>query len=198
MKMNRGMILSIGLVLLLSCSDSIGKKTEEIARANKALGSSYTAEQKINENNLYSWKFDSLLCKNKFEEALKESEKMLEKDPSMEDLCFIIGVLNEKLGNLSEAQILFKKSIDIYNTRLENSKKPIDYFGNKLNLAVSKLLYGDNSYLEDLNELKQYEDYWKNIVYYNFETITKEELINELLDRDSSAVYYYRDKYFDR
>jgi len=121
-----------------------------------------------------------IYLKNKeYEKALFESEMVVKKKPDSAEGWFLAGLLNEHLGNKEKAMSYYEKSIGLYSGRIKNAEIEGEINDGKLNRALSKKFLGDNSYIEDFEELGKIEDYAELVK--EFKTKSKEELMNEFI-----------------
>ena len=127
----------------------------------------------------HSNKIEIYLGLKDYKKALYESEMVIKKKPDLAEGWFFAGLLNEHQGNNKKAMINYKKSIQIFTDRINNPEKQKDINANKLNRALSKKFIGDESFIEDFNELKKVEDY--AFLVNQFKDKTNEEIMNELI-----------------
>ena len=125
-------------------------------------------------------KIDIYLLRNEYQEALYESEMVIKKKPDLAEGWFYSGVINEHQDNIDKAKKYYKKSIEVYKSRMKNSKKGEDITANKLNLALAKKFIGDSSYVNEFEELREIGNY-----SYLIDSIInkpRKKIINELIN----------------
>jgi len=127
----------------------------------------------------HSNKIGIYLGMQEYDQALYESEMVIKKKTDLAEGWFFAGLLNEHQGNDKKAMTYYKKSIQIFIERINNPDKQKDINTNKLNCALSKKFIGDESYIEDFNELKKIDDY--AFLVDQFKNKTKEEIMKELI-----------------
>lgn len=115
------------------------------------------------------------LDRKDYKKALIESELAITKNPELAEGWFFTGILNEHQGNDIRATYCYEKSIQIFTNRINNPDKQDDVNANKLNRALSKKFLGDESFIEDLNELRKDKDYIDLV--HEIENKTKQELM---------------------
>jgi len=127
----------------------------------------------------HSNKIGIYLGMKEYDKALYESEMVIKKKPDLAEGWFFAGLLNEHQGNDKKAMTNYRKSIQIFTDRINNPDKQKDINANKLNRALSKKFVGDQSFIEDFNELRKIEEY--AFLVDQFKDKSKEEIMNELI-----------------
>jgi len=115
-----------------------------------------------------------------YDKALLESELVIKKKPDLAEGWFFSGLLNEKQGNIDKSITYYKKSIEIFTNRINNSEKENDINANKLNRALSKKFIDDKSYIEDFQDLKKFKNY--DFFVNNFMNKSKKDIMNNFLN----------------
>ncbi|WP_215225217.1 tetratricopeptide repeat protein [Echinicola shivajiensis] len=115
-----------------------------------------------------------------FDKALYESEMVIKKIEDSPESWFLAGLLNEHQGNEEKALIYYKTSVQIFTDRIEDGGIKADINADKLNRALSKKFLGDQSYVEDFNELEKVDNY-KGLVE-QFKVKSREEILKDFFN----------------
>ncbi len=102
----------------------------------------------------HSGKATIYLQKKEYDKAFYETKMAVNKKPDLAEAIFMLGVFNEQNGDTIKGKQYYLKSIEIFNERIKNSDDKEVIKGNKLNRALSKKFLNDETYLDDLNDIK--------------------------------------------
>lgn len=188
----KNLVLIFILLGLISCKnnekESVQYLPDAIALNNKATELSQKFEQDSAlilydqaialDENYYMPHFNKVgiyIGMKSYSKALYESEMVIKKKPDLAEAWFLAGLLNEHLENDEKAMAYYKKSIQIFTERINDSGKENDINIDKLNRALSKKFMGDESYIEDFKELEN--DQNNKLLVDQFRDKTKEEIM---------------------
>lgn len=115
-----------------------------------------------------------------YNKALAEIELVVKKKPDFAQGWFLAGLLNEHQANDGKAMDYYNKSIQIYSESIRNPDEEKNLNANKLNRALSKKFTGDESYIEDFDELAEAEDL--SFIVGLFKDMTKQEVMDAFLN----------------
>lgn len=190
------LIVILAIIALISCENKEKQIPEYNARAIELNNKASIFLQNFKEDSAlilydeaikidksyylpHSNKATIYLRMKKYAKALYESEMVIEKRADLAEGWFFAGLLNEHQGNSEKAFAYYRKSIQIFSKRIENAESEEVMNMNKLNLALSKKFIGDDSYIEDLEELEKNESY--KLFASSFRNQTRQEIMDELI-----------------
>ena len=195
-KIMKYLITLLTLITLISCNNSqtpkynrkaidINNKATELSIRGEWSKALTMLDKAIELDSSYHTphinKVDIYLNMGKYDKALHESEMIITKKPDLAESWFFTGLLNECQGNKTRAITCYKESILLFTKRINNPDKQEDINANKLNRALSKMLIGDKSYINDFNELSKIDNY--SFMIEHLKAKTRKEIINELIRR---------------
>lgn len=115
-----------------------------------------------------------------FNKAIFELEIALEKKPDLAESWTALGALYDYKGQSEKANTSYKKSIDIFSKRIENSANSKLKFANQLNRALSYILMGQGELGKIELRLLKKEDP-NNLMVDTLLASTKKDIINLLI-----------------
>ncbi|MFB6320884.1 tetratricopeptide repeat protein [Saccharicrinis sp. FJH54] len=129
----------------------------------------------------YSYMTGVYISKKQYDKALKVSNKLIKIKPDLAEGWTLAGMLYDWQGDSIAAAKNYKKSIELFNDRINNPDEQKDLFANKLNRAISFILVGqDKKGKDDLEKLKaENPDY---LMIDEFIKMSKRDIIKQTID----------------
>lgn len=123
------------------------------------------------------------LSRKQFDRALQTSDKVVEMKPDLAEGWTFAGMLYDRQGDSLTAVKYYKKSIEIFDDRINNPGKKKDLYANRLNRSVSLILLGQES--EGKNELRKLKaENPDDLMIDEFLKISKQDYIRQLIDNE--------------
>jgi tetratricopeptide (TPR) repeat protein len=117
--------------------------------------------------------------KKEFDKALTEMEMAVKKRPDFTEGWNLVGMLNEKLGNIETAMKCYKKSLAIFDERIANPAKKEFLSVNRLNRAYLLILLGQEK--EGKEEMRKLKEEMPNFtVIDEFIKLNKQDYFNQI------------------
>lgn len=121
------------------------------------------------------------ISRKQFDKALEASNKIVEKEPELAEGWTFAGMLHDRLGDSLTAVDYYKKSIELYEKRIDNPNKQKDIVANRMNRAVSLILLGKET--EGKSELKKLiAENPDELRIDEFLKLSKRDIIRQLID----------------
>jgi len=131
----------------------------------------------------HSNKVNIYLFRKDYENALNESELVIEKKPDLAEGWTFTGMMYDFLGDTINAKLYYKQSIEIFNHRISNPDKKKDLESNRLNRAFSLILIGkEKEGKEKFKKLKS--EYPDNIMIDKFLKLNKQDYIRQVIGNE--------------
>ncbi|OPZ32262.1 MAG: Tetratricopeptide repeat protein [Bacteroidetes bacterium ADurb.BinA174] len=129
----------------------------------------------------YSNMAEIYLIRKQFDKALQASDKVVEIKPDLAEGWTFAGMLYDRQGDTLTAKKYYNKSIEIFDTRINNPEKKKDLTANRLNRAISLILLGQEAEGKDeLEKLKTENP--DDLKIDEFLKINKQDYIRQLID----------------
>lgn len=123
------------------------------------------------------------LKQNNIDNALMESELVIEKEPMFAEGWTMAGMLHEATGDSKKAFSYYQKSIEIFDNYIQDPEKSEQLAVNRVNRAFSLLLLEKKE--EAMNEMiKAKIDFPNEPLFGNMDSlfkITKKDILNQIL-----------------
>jgi Tfp pilus assembly protein PilF len=196
--MKQILILSIILITIFSCSVkkqkkdgeydpkavALNKKAMELMNQLKDDSALILFDEAIKADDSYylphANKVGIFISHGRYGTALAESEKAIKKNPDYAEGYTITGMLTEKQGDSIKAIEYYKKSIELFDLKINDPKNKERLTQLRLSRAVSMVLAGEVA--EAKKELANLQKENPNDpMIKNFQDINKKQFIEQLL-----------------
>ncbi len=130
---------------------------------------------------LYSNMTTLYLNKKQYDKALQASNKVIEIKPDLAEAWTFAGMLYDRMGDSLTAKQYYRKSIELYDERIDDPEKVKFLFANRLNRAFSLILLGNEKEGKDeMRKLKSENP--DNLTINDFLNLNKKEYIKQMID----------------
>lgn len=168
--MKRYLILGLILILTVSCQDKKPNyNPEAIELNNKACE---LMKNQMNDSALilldkatlidksyytaYGNKIEIYCQRKDYLKAIIELENQLKAKPDLAESWTLVGIIYDYQGDTIKAKNYYQESISLYDKRISNENNKENLISNKLNRAVSLILFGnENAGKDELKKLKE-------------------------------------------
>jgi tetratricopeptide (TPR) repeat protein len=128
----------------------------------------------------HSNKIQIYRSQKEYENAIKEANEIIQIRPEMGESYVMLGMLYDKTDQTDKSEAQYSKAIEIFEERIAEGDK--NESSNRLSLAIALILSGQD--YEGQEELKKLvSDYPDEKLYSVYVGMTKEKLLNEILDK---------------
>ncbi len=131
----------------------------------------------------YSNMTEIYLSRKQFDKALQACDKVVEIKPDLAEGWTFAGILYDRKGDSSTAKKYYKKSIDIFDNRINNPDKKKDLFANRLNHAFAMILLGQDKAGKDEMRILKSENP-DNMMFDTILNFNKEDYIRQVIDNE--------------
>ncbi len=127
--------------------------------------------------------------RGQYDKAMHESDMVVKKEPDLAEGWAMAGMLHERQGDIETAKRYYKKSIEIFDSRISNPDKEDDIRANRLNRAFSLILLGyEREGREEMTKLKAEEpDSPDNMVIDELLKMSKQDYMRQLLSDEDET-----------
>lgn len=121
-----------------------------------------------------------------FKKALTQVEAQININPNHAEAMSAAGYICDKSGDSIKALDYYKKSIEIYQNRIVNSKDSVQLVNNKINMAYLLIITGQES--KGKEELKKFKEAYPNNPLINWFLNMDRKLYLKMI-KDNTSTY---------